>query len=70
MRFSQKLNNIIKKNDSLLCIGLDPDLDKFPKRILKEENPILVFNKEIVDATSDLVCCYKPQIAFYASMVY
>lgn len=65
MNFQQKLNKIIKKNNSLLCIGLDPDLDKFPKHILKKKNPIFEFNKQIIDATSDLVCAYKPDIAFY-----
>lgn len=67
MKFQEKLNKIVKKNNSLLCIGLDPDLDKFPRHIQKKKNQIFEFNKEIIDATADLVCCYKPQIAFYAS---
>ncbi|OGH24869.1 MAG: orotidine 5'-phosphate decarboxylase [Candidatus Levybacteria bacterium RIFCSPLOWO2_01_FULL_39_24] len=67
MTFKQKLANIIRKNNSLLCIGLDPDLDKIPKHILKKKNPIFEFNKKIIDETSDLVCCYKTQFAFYAS---
>lgn len=65
MLFKQKLNNIIKKNNSLLCVGLDPDLDRFPKHILKNKNPIFEFNKKIIDETYDLVCAYKPNIAFY-----
>ncbi|MDO8660109.1 MAG: orotidine-5'-phosphate decarboxylase [Candidatus Parcubacteria bacterium] len=65
MKFQQKLNNIIKKNNSLLCIGLDPDLEKIPKNILKTKNPIFEFNKKIIDTTHDLVCVYKPNIAFY-----
>lgn len=65
MKFQQKLNKIIRKNNSLLCIGLDPDLDKLPKYILKKKNPIFKFNKQIIDATYDLVCAYKPDIAFY-----
>lgn len=65
MTFRQKLENIIKKNNSLLCIGLDPDLNKFPKYILKKKNPIFEFNKQIIDTTYDLVCAYKPNIAFY-----
>ncbi len=65
MKFQQKLNKIIKKNNSLLCVGLDPDLDKFPKYILKKQNPIFEFNKSIINATHDLVCAYKPNIAFY-----
>ncbi len=65
MSFRQKLNNIVKKNKSLLCVGLDPDLEKIPKYLLKEKDPIFVFNKEIIDATFNLVCAYKPNIAFY-----
>lgn len=65
MNFQQKLNKIIKKNSSLLCVGLDPDLGKIPKHILKKKNPIFEFNKQIIDATYDLVCVYKPNIAFY-----
>lgn len=65
MTFRQKLENIIEKNNSLLCVGLDPDLDKFSKHILKKKNPIFEFNKKIIDATHDLVCAYKPNIAFY-----
>ena len=65
MNFKQKLENIVKKNISLLCVGLDPDLDKLPKHILKKKNPIFEFNKQIIDATYDLVCAYKPDIAFY-----
>jgi len=67
MKFQQKLNNIIKKNNSLLCVGLDPHLEKIPKHILKKKNPIFEFNKTIIDVTADFVCCYKPQIAFYAA---
>lgn len=65
MNFKQKLERIIKKNNSLLCIGLDTDLDKIPKRLLKEKDSIFTFNKEIIDSTFDLVCAYKPNIAFY-----
>ncbi len=65
MRFFQKLNKAIKKNDSLLCVGLDPDLDKFSKDFLKSNDPIFEFNKKIIDETYDLVCAYKPDTAFY-----
>lgn len=65
MTFKQKLENIIKKNNSLLCIGLDTDLDKIPNGLLKEKDPAFTFNKVIIDATFDLVCSYKPNIAFY-----
>ncbi len=65
MNFKHKLERIIEKNNSLLCVGLDPDLDKLPRHILKKKNPIFEFNKSIIDATHDLVCAYKPNIAFY-----
>lgn len=65
MNFKQKLENAIIKNNSLLCVGLDPDLSKFSKHILKKKNSIFEFNKKIIDATHDLVCAYKPDIAFY-----
>lgn len=65
MNFQQKLNKIIKKNNSLLCGGLDPELEKIPSSFLKSKNPLFEFNKSIIDATHDLVCVYKPNIAFY-----
>ena len=65
MNFKQKLEKIVKKNNSLLCIGLDTDLEKIPKFLLKGSDPIFSFNKSIIDTTCDLVCCYKPNIAFY-----
>lgn len=65
MNFKQKLERIIKKNNSLLCIGLDTDLNKIPKHLHKEKDPIFIFNKKIIDNTFDLVCSYKPNIAFY-----
>lgn len=51
---------------SLLCVGLDPDVSRFPAAIQRSREPIFTFNKAIVDATADVVCCYKPQIAHYA----
>lgn len=65
MNFHQKLNNIVKKNNSLVCVGLDPELEKLPKHLLSKRDPISTFNKAIIDATHDLVCAYKPNIAFY-----
>ena len=59
MNFQQKLDNIIQKNNSLVCIGLDSDIDKLPEHIKKLENPQFEFNKAIIDATHDLVNAYK-----------
>ncbi|MTI19815.1 orotidine-5'-phosphate decarboxylase [Fulvivirga sp. RKSG066] len=55
----------IKKKGSYLCVGLDTDLDKIPKHLLKEEDPIFEFNKQIIDATHEYCVAYKPNIAFY-----
>lgn len=65
MNFKQKLDNLIKKNNSLVCVGLDPEFEKLPKHLLSNRDPIFSFNKAIIDATHDLVCAYKPNIAFY-----
>ena len=64
MTFLQKLQKAIAKNNSLLCIGLDPDPSKFPQGV----NDIFQFNKAIIDATADLVCAYKPNSAFYEAL--
>ena len=58
MKFQEKLDKIIRKNNSLLCVGLDPDLER-------TQTSIFEFNKEVIDQTFDLVCAYKPNIAFY-----
>tara|TARA_R110002072_G_scaffold300390_1_gene477857 strand:- start:155593 stop:156408 length:816 start_codon:yes stop_codon:yes gene_type:complete len=55
----------IRKKQSFLCIGLDVDLGKIPQHLLKEEDPIFSFNKEIIDATHHLAVAYKPNTAFY-----
>ncbi len=65
MKFIEKLNRIWAKNNSLVCVGLDPDLSKLPACVRQIKNPIFEFNKAIIDATRDDVCCYKPQMACY-----
>lgn len=62
MDFKEKLEKAISKNNSLLCIGLDPDRDKIPQGI-----SLFSFNKEIIDKTVKLVCCFKLQYAFYSA---
>lgn len=62
---TQQLIQEIHKKKSFLCIGLDTDLAKMPKHLLKFEDPIFEFNKSIIDATHDLCVSYKPNIAFY-----
>ncbi len=53
--------------ESFLCVGLDSDIQKLPKHLLRTEDPIFNFNKEIIDATHDLTVAYKPNLAFYES---
>jgi orotidine-5'-phosphate decarboxylase len=56
------------RNDSLVCVGLDPEIERFPASIRALPQPILEFNKRIVDATADYACCFKPQFAHYAAL--
>lgn len=65
MTFQQKLDNIVKNNYSLVCVGIDSDYNKIPQHLKRQKNPIFAFNKAIINATHDLVCAYKPNIAFY-----
>ena len=58
----------IRAKRSYLCVGLDPDIQKLPPHLLKGDNPILDFNKAIIDATEDVAGCYKVQIAYYESL--
>ena len=58
----------IKSKRSVLCVGLDTDLEKIPQHLLKEDDPVFAFNKAIIDATAAFTVAYKPNIAFYESM--
>lgn len=68
MRFADKLAGAVTQNDSLLCVGLDPTPDLLPQAMRAEVNPVLSFNRAIIDATADLVCAYKPNFAFYGAL--
>ena len=61
----QELIENIKRKRSFLCVGLDVDLKKVPEHLLKEEDPIFTFNKQIIDATAEYCIAYKPNLAFY-----
>ena len=67
MNFRQTLAAAWQRNDSLLCVGLDPDPVKFPAHFAGQPDAIFRFCREIVDATADLVCSFKPQIAYFAA---
>ena len=62
MKFTNKLLNASRKNKSWLCIGLDPDPELMPGM------DVLQFNRAIIEATCDLVCAYKPNLAFYEAL--
>lgn len=64
MRKEDLVANIRKKR-SFLCVGLDTDIAKIPPHLLKEEDPLFAFNKQIIDATTDFCVAYKPNLAFY-----
>jgi orotidine-5'-phosphate decarboxylase len=65
--FLNQLTGCWTRNDSLVCVGLDPELERFPRQIAEHSSPIFQFNRAIIDATADLVCAYKPQFAHYAA---
>jgi len=63
MTFIDKLTKAMRKNNSLLCIGLDPDRNRMPENV-----PVTDFNRAIIESTSDLVCAYKLNFAFYEAL--
>jgi orotidine-5'-phosphate decarboxylase len=66
-RFIEQLERAWDVNGSLVCVGLDPEIERFPPQVVDQPSPIFHFNKAIIDATADLVCAYKPQFAHYAA---
>jgi len=63
----QELIHIIRKKRSFLCVGLDSEISKLPPHLLRFEDPVFEFNKQIIDATIDFAVAYKPNLAFYES---
>jgi len=63
----QELIGIIRKKKSFLCVGLDTEINKIPPHLLREEDPVFEFNRQIIDATIDFAVAYKPNLAFYES---
>jgi len=64
----QQLIQQIREKQSFLCVGLDTDIQKIPAHLLTEADPILAFNRAIIDATAPYCVAYKPNLAFYESM--
>lgn len=65
--FTQRYQSILQRNGTRLCIGLDTDYRKLPASVSAAANPVLEFNSRVIEATSDLCCAYKPNLAFYES---
>ncbi len=65
MTFTGKLGASQQTNDSWLCVGLDPVMERLPESVLTASAPLLTFGRAIVEATADLVCAYKPNLAFW-----
>jgi len=67
MNYTDLVEQINKKR-SLLCVGLDSDLNKIPQHLLKLDDPIFEFNKVIIDSTANYSVAFKPNLAFYESL--
>jgi orotidine-5'-phosphate decarboxylase len=67
MTFIERLAARWRDADTLLCVGLDPDPTRLPTPLRGRDDAILQFCRAIVDATADLVCAFKPQIAYFAA---
>ncbi|MCX8004383.1 MAG: orotidine-5'-phosphate decarboxylase [Burkholderiaceae bacterium] len=65
--FVERLRARWRAADSLLCVGLDPDPTRFPAALRGRDDAIVAFCRAIVDATADLVCAFKPQIAYFSA---
>jgi len=65
--FASTLATAWRNAGSMLCVGLDPDLARIPAAVRARPDPIFSFCRDIVDATADLVCAFKPQIAYFAA---
>jgi orotidine-5'-phosphate decarboxylase len=68
VNFIDKLSAAWKSSNSMLCVGLDPDLAKLPGAMQGRPDAIADFCKAIIDATADLACAFKPQIAYFAAL--
>jgi orotidine-5'-phosphate decarboxylase len=67
-RFIDKLSQAWKQNDSLVCVGLDPEMSRLPLHLQQVDEPYFDFCRAIVDATADQVCAFKPQAAHFAAV--
>lgn len=68
MSFTAKLSAAWTSQQSLLCVGLDPDLNKLPSALKARPDGVLAFCTAIVDATAEAACAFKPQIAYFSAL--
>ena len=68
MKFTEKLALATANHHSLLCVGLDPDVARFPVEFKDKPDAIFLFCKAIIDATAIYACAFKPQIAYFAAL--
>jgi orotidine-5'-phosphate decarboxylase len=70
LAFAARARSVAARNNSLVCVGLDPNIERFPTALRARAGhdlagAIVEFNRAIIEATADLVCAYKPNLAFY-----
>lgn len=68
MSFAESLRKVQREQNSLLCIGLDTDPALIPPHLGTAHDSVLEFNKQVIEATKDLVCAYKINLAFYEAL--
>jgi orotidine-5'-phosphate decarboxylase len=66
--FVGALDSAARRHKSLLCVGLDIDPTKLPESLLHEKDPWFAFCRAIIEETADLVCAYKPNLAFFEAL--
>ena len=68
MKFISKLKKRWESANSLLCVGLDPQIERVPEVLRSKHSPYFEFCKEVVDATHEFVCAFKPQAAYFSAV--
>lgn len=66
--FIERLYAAARRHQSLVCVGLDPELERIPAHLRDLPQPVFEFNRRIIDATAEFACCFKPQFAHYAAL--
>src|SRR5690606_21532137 len=67
MAFTDKLRDRWTSGNTLVCVGLDPDINRFPPALADEPDAVFAFCRDIADATAPFACAFKPQIAYFSA---